>query len=248
MSLALSLWKADMMRRWIKQETNLSVVNVAYWLAVALLTIALMQPESGKAEAVNFERQAVTVALTQEPPNLNITRATDLVSFFVLGHTTEGLVRYDQRGRLVPGVAERWDIGERQMTFDLRKDARWHNGDPVVAADFVYAWRLLIDPANAAPYAAVMYPIKNAERIQKGELPVEQLGIRADGDHRLVIEPVQPHRRRIGDKGAENGGAGAVPVGHQASSLWSSRSSRRLILPVAVIGISATNRTSDGAM
>jgi len=144
------------------------------------------------AEAVNFERQSVTVALTQEPPNLNGTRATDLVSFFVLGHTTEGLVRYDQRGNLVPGVAESWEITDKQMVFQLRPDARWHNGDPVTAHDFVFAWRLMVDPVEAAPYAAILYPIKNAEKIQKGELPVASLGIRAESDSKLVVSLESP--------------------------------------------------------
>ena len=71
--------------------------------AFALLTV-----HNAQADAVNFERQAITVALTQEPPNLNNLMSTDLVSFFVIGHTQEGLIRYDRRGRIVPGLAESW--------------------------------------------------------------------------------------------------------------------------------------------
>ena len=58
------------------------------------------------ASPVDAERQSIRIAMTQEPPNLNSMRMTDLVSFFLVGHLNEGLVRYDRRGRLAPGVAE----------------------------------------------------------------------------------------------------------------------------------------------
>ena len=82
------------------------------------------------AEAVNYDRQSITIALTQEPPNLNTMRTTDLVSFFVLGHVMEGLTRYDARGRLVAGVAESWEIDDLEVTFHLRKNALWSDGRP----------------------------------------------------------------------------------------------------------------------
>ena len=142
------------------------------------------------AAAVDFEEQSVTIALSQEPPNLNSTRTTDLVSFFVLGHVNEGLVRYDKRGRLSPGVAESWQVDGPQITFKLRPDARWSDGSRLTAHDFVFAWRLMNDPATAAPYASIMYPLKNAEKIQEGSLPVSSLGVSALDDLtlRLVLE------------------------------------------------------------
>ncbi|MBD3646634.1 MAG: peptide ABC transporter substrate-binding protein, partial [Pseudomonadales bacterium] len=145
-----------------------------------------------QAAAVDFERQAITIALTQEPPNLDSTRTTDLVSFFVLGHVNEGLLGYDRRGRLTAGVAESWEMNEERMVFRLRDNARWSDGSPVTAHDFVYAWRLINDPANAAPYAAIMYPVKNAEAIQNGEMPIAELGVSATSDRDLVVELEAP--------------------------------------------------------
>ena len=52
--------------------------------------------------AVDYDRQNITIAITQEPPNLDSSRTTDLVSFRILGHVNEGLVRYDRRGRVAP--------------------------------------------------------------------------------------------------------------------------------------------------
>jgi len=156
-----------------------------------LLLLVIFTPwftASATAEAVDFERQSITIALTQEPPNLDSLRTTDLVSFFVIGHVNEGLVRYNQRGKLVPGVAVAWEQTEQQITFRLRQDAKWSDGSPVTAHDFVYAWRTLNDPKTAAPYAAIMYPILNAQRIQKGELPVDALGVSAPDDYTLRVD------------------------------------------------------------
>lgn len=156
--------------------------------ALLLLAVAL----TARGEAVNYDRQSITIALTQEPPNLDSTQTTDLVSFFVLGHVNEGLLRYDRRGRLTGGVAESWDMDDDAMVFHLREDARWSDGSSVTAHDFVYGWRLINDPARAAPYAAIMYPVKNAEKIQNGELPVTELGVRAADDHKLVVQLASP--------------------------------------------------------
>ena len=143
---------------------------------------------AASAQAVDFERQSITIALTQEPPNLDSLRTTDLVSFFVIGHVNEGLVRYNQRGKLVPGVAVSWEQTEQQITFRLRQNAKWSDGSAVTAHDFVYAWRTLNDPETAAPYAAIMYPILNAQRIQKGELPATALGVTAIDDFTLQVD------------------------------------------------------------
>lgn len=144
------------------------------------------------AAAVDAEQQTITLALLQDPPNLNSSLTTDLVSFFVLGHVQEGLVRYDRRGGVAPGVASRWEISPRQLIFELNPAARWSDGSQVTAHDFVFSWRLLNDPATAAPYSAIMYPIVNAERIQKGELPVTALGVRAEGPSKLIVDLARP--------------------------------------------------------
>ena len=137
---------------------------------------------------IDAERQWIRIAMTQEPPSLNSMRSTDLVSFFLLGHVQEGLLRYDRRGGLAPGVAESWSSGQRSLKFELRSDARWSDGSSVTAHDFVAAWQLINDPTEAAPFAAIMYPLKNAEAIQKGDLPVAELGVRAEDDHTLLVE------------------------------------------------------------
>ncbi len=156
------------------------------------MTVLLLVSVNAHADSVDFENQRITVAMTQEPPNLNSMRTTDLVSYFLLGHINEGLLRYDRRGGLIPGVARSWVVTDERITFRLRDDAFWSDGTPVTAHDFVFAWQTVNDPEEAAPFAAIMYPIKNAEAIQQGEMPLNDLGVRAVGDFELEVELERP--------------------------------------------------------
>jgi oligopeptide transport system substrate-binding protein len=144
------------------------------------------------SRAFDLESGTVTRVLSQEPPQLDPTRATDQISFFVLGHVMEGLLRYDPANRLVPGVAERWEIGPKGATFWLRENALWSDGKPVTANDFVFAWRKVVDPANASEYAFIMYYVKNAEAINTGKMPPAALGVRAASDRVLEVEFERP--------------------------------------------------------
>lgn len=142
--------------------------------------------------AVDSESRSINIALTEEPPQLNSMKATDQVSIFVLGHLMEGLVRYDRRGRLVPGVAESWHTEDLTYTFKLRASARWSDGQPVTAHDFVFAWRNALDPATASEYAFILYPLKHGEAINKGERPITDLGVTAADDQTLIVTLERP--------------------------------------------------------
>lgn len=142
--------------------------------------------------AIDLENNSITITLRQEPPQLDSGRSTDAASFSVLGHVMEGLISYDPKGQLIPGIAERWEIREDGATFWLRESALWSDGEPVTAHDFVFAWRRVVDPITASQYAFITYPIKNAEAITNGELPNNTLGVRAAGDRRLEVEFEQP--------------------------------------------------------
>lgn len=137
-------------------------------LALGVILWALAQwNEGGAGDAADAATATVTLALTEEPPQLDSTRSTDQVSIRLLGHVMEGLLRYDEHNQIVGGVAERWNIGEREATFWLRPDAHWSNGEPVTAHDFVFAWRKALEPATASQYAFILYAIEGAEAINR---------------------------------------------------------------------------------
>ena len=129
-----------------------------------------------------------------DPGSLDPHKATTLIESNILDELFEGLVTLDARGEIIPGVAARWtvDTGGTVYDFKLRGDAKWSNGDKVVPEDFVFAFRRLMAPRTGAPYANILYTLKNAERINKGELPVEALGTRAMDETTLEIALERP--------------------------------------------------------
>ena len=159
---------------------------------LALLWVLAQWNEDTASEAVDAATGTVTLALTQEPPQLDSTRGTDTVSFRILGHVMEGLLRYDAENNLVAGVAERWEMRDRSATFWLRDNARWSNGEVVRAQDFVFAWRKVLEPSNASEYGFILYGIQNAEAINRGEMPLTALGVRAEDDRTLHVTFERP--------------------------------------------------------
>ena len=133
-------------------------------------------------------------ALSTEPESLDPQKSRSVQAADVLRDIGEGLVTYSASGELVPGTADSWETSKDGLTytFRIRPDARWSNGDPVTAADFVFGLRRLVDPATAAFYAAELGNVVNAEAIVAGELPPEDLGVTAKDERTLVISLVRP--------------------------------------------------------
>jgi oligopeptide transport system substrate-binding protein len=132
--------------------------------------------------------------LSTEPESLDPQKSRSVQAADVLRDIGEGLVSYDAAGELVPGTAESWEISNSGLTytFRIRPDARWSNGDPVTADDFVYGLRRLVDPATAAFYAAELGNVVNAADIIAGRRSPDELGVAASDDHTLVISLVRP--------------------------------------------------------
>ncbi|HRF89012.1 MAG TPA: peptide ABC transporter substrate-binding protein, partial [Pseudomonadales bacterium] len=135
---------------------------------------------------------SIQLALTTEPPSLNSLTATDEVSFFVLSHTQEGLLTYGNQGELTGGVTKDWHMDGTTARFTLRDDARWCDGKPVTAQDFAFAWRTALAKETASRYAFILYPIRNAQKVHEGKLPVDALGVYADDAQHLRVELEQP--------------------------------------------------------
>ena len=169
-----------------------AIAGLAALLAALGWAATLTGGGAAASRALDFESRTLTVAARQEWPNLNSTRSTDQESYNILHTVMEGLLRYDVDGNLEPGVAERWEVEGRHATFWLRADARWSDGQPVTAHDFVFAWRKAVEPANASQYAFLIYPVKNAAAINRGEMPLEALGARAASDRVLEVELENP--------------------------------------------------------
>jgi oligopeptide transport system substrate-binding protein len=108
----------------------------------------------------------------------------------IAGDIFEGLVTEDAGASAIPGMAESWEVSEDGLTytFNLRDGVKWSDGTPVTGGDFVFAFQRLMDPATAAEYAYLQYPIKNAAAINAGEITdFSQLGVTAPNDDTVVI-------------------------------------------------------------
>lgn len=106
----------------------------------------------------------------------------------------EGLTQRDPQGRLVPGMAERWEVSKDGLTwtFTLRQ-AKWSNGQLVTAADFEFAWKRALDPALAADYAYQLYYLKNGKAYNTGKIKdASQVGVIAKDAHTLVVALESP--------------------------------------------------------
>ncbi|AXI10727.1 peptide ABC transporter substrate-binding protein [Oceanobacillus sp. 143] len=129
-------------------------------------------------------------------PSMDPSLATDEYGFQFLGATMEGLYRLGENAQPVEGIAKDHEVSEDGLTwtFTLREDAVWSNGDPVTAHDFVYAWQRAVNPETGSEYGPYMMSgvIKNATAVSTGEAPVEDLGVKADGDFTLVVELENP--------------------------------------------------------
>ncbi|MEJ1990632.1 MAG: peptide ABC transporter substrate-binding protein [Maritimibacter sp.] len=126
-------------------------------------------------------------AIKSMDPQIN----TDVEGSGIMRSLFEGLFDEDQTGNLVPGVALDYDLSDDKTvyTFHLRPEAKWSDGKPVTAADFVYAWKRLADPATASEYAWYMelMQVKNAGAIIAGDAPVDDLGVKALDDNTLEV-------------------------------------------------------------
>src|SRR5262249_52445124 len=128
----------------IRQIVWLSVAGISGFVALmAVLSWASSHTGSGvdSFSGIDYQKGAGTLVVEDEPPQLDSTRMTDAISGRILGHVMEGLLRYDEKNRLVGGIAERWEIRSDGATFWLRNNALWSDGKPVTANDFVFAWQ-----------------------------------------------------------------------------------------------------------
>ncbi len=130
----------------------------------------------------------------EEPQTLDPHLAEGVPSSHILRDLFEGLTSEAPDGSVIPGAALRWNISRdgKTYTFYLRREAAWSNGDPVVADDFVFAFRRSADPETASNYAQVLLPIENAREVLANEMPPSKLGVEALDDYTLQIRMIDP--------------------------------------------------------
>jgi len=167
---------------------SLAVGFVLATFAASSVFAAGTHPVTGEALA---DDQTFTYSLLDEFTTADPQMVEDVSGSYFVRDLFEGLMNQDADGNLIPGVATGYTTNEAKdvYTFTLRDNARWSDGNPVTAHDFVYSWRRLADPATASPYSwfADIMALENVGAVMSGESPPEALGIRALDNHTLEV-------------------------------------------------------------
>ncbi|HEX4241646.1 MAG TPA: peptide ABC transporter substrate-binding protein [Steroidobacteraceae bacterium] len=140
------------------------------------------------------ETRILRRGLPGEPQTLDPQLADDTFSFPVLRDLYEGLTDEGPKGEVEPGVAESWKVDDTGTVYDfkLRSGAKWSNGDPITATEFVQALRRAVDPKAASGSSALLAAIKGSSDITAGRKPPEALAVEASGNDSLRIELEHP--------------------------------------------------------
>lgn len=159
---------------------------------LSLFTIGLLGACGNKQKTAS--KQVLTWTETSTLATQDQSLATDSLSFQTLLNTQEGLYRLDKQQKPKLALAKSVKISNDGKTYDfiLRPNAKWSNGDPVTAKDFVYAYKRTVTPSTKASMAFYFYQIENAEAINKGQKDVSELGVKALAKDHLQIKLTRP--------------------------------------------------------
>lgn len=156
-------------------------------LLLCVLSLTLLLPLSGCGGKADM---TFTTILPANVNTLDPQAASRQSEKTVIGSIFEGLCRIDEEGKTVPGVANRWDHNRdyTEFTFHLRSKARWSDGSPVTAADFIYGVLRALRGETGAVSPSDLFLLKNARAIYNGQAAEETLGLYAKDDRTLVAE------------------------------------------------------------
>lgn len=128
--------------------------------------------------------------LDETPYTLDPQTARSDIELLISQNLYEGLMRFNEKGELKCGVAESYKMQGLTYTFKIRKNAKWKDGTKLTAKDFEFAFKRALSIDTDAPYASLLYCIKNAKEIHTGSAQSLDLGVKAVDDHTLEIELV----------------------------------------------------------
>lgn len=173
------------------QKTIKFIPSIA---TIVLFCLILTTTGCGKHETrvqKGNRTQTLHLGNSSEPKDLDPHLVTGVCEYNIMSALLEGLVTEDPKTlKPIPGTAASWDISADSLTytFHLRPNAKWSNGDPVTAKDFVFSYQRMLSPALGSPYAYMLYCLKNAEAYHTGKLSdFSQVGAQALDPHTLQL-------------------------------------------------------------
>lgn len=164
----------------MKKQEKLKVSGIAVLIALTL---------AGCGQTKAASKKTISMPTGTEITTLDSSKAIDDTSLTQISNFNEGLYRIGNNSKILPGIATHVTEAKngKKYVFTLRKNAKWSNGDAVVAQDFVYAWQRTVSPKTASEFAYLYSGIHNADKISAGKVPVKTLGIKATGKYKLTV-------------------------------------------------------------
>ncbi len=150
-------------------------------MVLPLIAAALMASTGGV-----FAAGELTYVVNNESAKYDPGTTAETFAAPIIGNAFEGLVRFDADGEIVPALAESWEVSEDGLTYTFTlRDAKWSDGEPIKASDFVYAWKRVLDPATGAMNSQMLYHIVGAEEAFNGTGEADAIAISAPDDKTL---------------------------------------------------------------
>lgn len=160
----------------------------------SVLLLALCATGTGRAESI------LRIGAPSEPETIDPVKSTGIYEGKIELELFEGLLTRDAAGKLIPGAAQSWNISPDGLTyvFHLRPELKYSNGEPLVAADFVYGLHRLVDPAIGSENGLTVEAIAHAADIESGKITdVDQMGAAAPDDRTVVLTLWRPSIRLL---------------------------------------------------
>ncbi len=169
-------------------------------LALSMMLVGCGDKSASNSSAANIDpnvladKQELVINNGAEPESLDPHKVSGVPESNILRQMFVGLTTTDPDGKTIPGMAESWESADNKVwTFKIR-DAKWSNGDPVTAEDFVYSFRRVVDPNTASPYASYLADDKvlNAQEVIDGKVKPDALGVKALDEKTLQVTLSEP--------------------------------------------------------
>lgn len=161
---------------------------------ITLLAAGVLAACSNSNSSSNTNKSVMNTSTPNEISTLDSSKYGDTTSSEILQNSMEGLYRFDKKNNpyLAGATSVKKSKDEKTYTFKLRKNAKWSNGDPVTADDYVTAWRRTVDPKNSSLDSDSFAIIKNGTKITQGKAKVNSLGVKALDKHTLQVTLENP--------------------------------------------------------
>lgn len=169
-------------------KKNYKLFSVA---TVTLLSAVLLAACGSKSASSGSKQQVLKLPAAAQLDTIDISKST---GFGQTGNVYESFYRLGKHGKAIAGLAasSQKSADGKTWTFTIRKNAKWSNGDPITAQNFVYSWRRTVTPKTASPYAYLFAGVKNATAITAGKMSPNTLGIKALNNRTVQIQLDEP--------------------------------------------------------